>query len=281
MHLLKSIDDCIRWRKAQKKTLGFIPTMGALHEGHLSLIRLSQKTCDKTIVSIFLNPTQFSENEDFDSYPNTINQDLQKLEAENVDAVFMPAVNEMYKNNQGDYWFDTPLALKLEGKSRPHFFKGVTMIVHKLFKIVQPTHAVFGEKDAQQLLIIKQMIKHNSDGIKIIAAPTIRSDAGLALSSRNTYLNAKEIKIAHNIYLALLKIKFCLDSGEKNPTKLKNTFIKHVKQFDAFSIDYISIACEKSLDEIATPINEKVLISAAVYLNGVRLIDNLSYSPST
>ena len=281
MVLLKSIDDCIQWRKAQKKTLGFIPTMGALHEGHLSLVRLSQKTCDKTIVSIFLNPTQFAENEDLDSYPNTINEDLKKLRQENVDAVFMPSVNEMYKNNQNDYWFETPLALKLEGASRPHFFKGVTMVVHKLFKFVQPTHTVFGQKDAQQLLIIKEMIKHNDYGIKMISGSTVRSDSGLALSSRNTYLNTKETKIAHNVYLGLLKIKSCLDAGEKNPAILKNAFITHIKQFDAFSIDYISIACEKSLDEIVSPINQNVLISTAVFLNKVRLVDNFSYSPST
>ncbi len=281
MRLLKSIDDCIQWRKAQKKTLGFIPTMGALHEGHLSLIRLSQKICDKTIVSIFLNPTQFAENEDLNSYPNTLDEDLKKLQQEKIEAVFIPAASEIYKKNQHDYWFDTPLSLKLEGKSRPHFFKGVTMIVHKLFKIVQPTYAVFGEKDAQQLLIIKEMIKQNNYGIKIIPGSTVRSDSGLALSSRNTYLNAKETKIANNIYLGLLKIKSCLDSGEKDSTILKNTFITHINQFDEFSIDYISIACEKSLDEIVGSVNQKVLISTAVFLNSVRLIDNLSYSPST
>ena len=280
MRLLKSIDDCIRWRNSHKKTLGFVPTMGALHEGHLSLVRISKKKCNTTIVSIFLNPTQFSENEDLDSYPNTINQDLIKLQDENVDAVFMPSANEMYQNNQQDYWFDSPLSLKLEGRSRPLFFKGVTMIVHKLFKIIQPTHTVFGKKDAQQLLIIKQMIKKNNYGIKMIAGPTVRSKGGLALSSRNTYLNIKETKIAHNVYLGLLKIKQGLGSGEKNPETLKNTFIEHIGLFDELSIDYISIACDKSLDEIVGLINQSVLISTAVFLNKVRLVDNFSYSPS-
>ena len=281
MHLLKSIDDCIQWRKAQKQTLGFVPTMGALHEGHLSLVRLSQNNCDKTIVSIFVNPTQFAENEDLDSYPKTLNSDLKKLQQEKVDAVFMPTANELYKKNQHNYWFDTPLSLKLEGKSRPLFFKGVTMIVHKLFKIIKPTHTVFGKKDAQQLLIIKEMIKHNDYGIKMIAAPIVRSNGGLALSSRNSYLNTRETKIAQNIYLGLLKIKSCLDLGENDSAALKNTFVAHIKQFDEFAIDYISIACEKSLDEIVGPVNQKALISTAVFLNNVRLIDNLSYSPST
>ena len=280
MRLLKSIDDCVQWRRSHKNTLGFIPTMGALHEGHLSLVRLSKKRCNKTIVSIFLNPTQFSENEDLNSYPNTINKDLLKLQYENVDAVFMPSSNEVYKNNQQNYWFDSPLSLKLEGKSRPLFFKGVTMIVHKLFQIIQPTHTVFGQKDAQQLLIIKQMIKNNSYGIKMMVGSTVRTRGGLALSSRNAYLNIKETKIAHNIYLGLLKIKHCLGSGEKNPEILKNTFITHISLFEELSIDYISIACDKSLNEIVGPINQSVLISAAVFLNKVRLIDNFSYSPS-
>ena len=168
MQILKSIDACTQWRNSKKTTIGFVPTMGALHNGHLSLVRLSKKACKETVVSIFLNPKQFTKNEDLDSYPITIKDDLKKLEQENVDVVFIPDVNEIYKNNQDNYWFDTPLASKLEGKSRPHFFKGVTMVVHKLFQIVQPSHAVFGQKDAQQLLIIKQMIKHNNYGIKML-----------------------------------------------------------------------------------------------------------------
>ncbi len=281
MRLLKSIDDCSSWSNSQKKTLGFVPTMGALHEGHLSLVRLSKKACNKTIVSIFLNPKQFSKSEDLDSYPSSIEEDLEKLKEESVDAVFVPQIDEMYKDSQRDYWFKTPLSLKLEGRSRPLFFKGVTMVVHKLFKIIQPTHAVFGQKDAQQLLIIKQMIKKNNYGIQLIAGPTVRSKGGLALSSRNTYLNTRETKIAHNIYLGLLKIKSCLGSGEKDTGALKNAFSDYISQFDELSIDYISIACEKSLEEVVGDINKKVLISAAVFLNNVRLIDNFSYSPST
>tara|TARA_B100001996_G_C18642879_1_gene586293 strand:- start:535 stop:1380 length:846 start_codon:yes stop_codon:yes gene_type:complete len=281
MRLLKSIDDCSSWSNSQKKTLGFVPTMGALHEGHLSLVRLSKKACNKTIVSIFLNPKQFSKSEDLDSYPSSIEEDLEKLKEESVDAVFVPQIDEMYKDSQRDYWFKTPLSLKLEGRSRPLFFKGVTMVVHKLFKIIQPTHAVFGQKDAQQLLIIKQMIKKNNYGIQLIAGPTVRSKGGLALSSRNTYLNTRETKIAHNIYLGLLKIKSCLGSGEKDTRALKNAFSDYISQFDELSIDYISIACEKSLEEVVGDINKKVLISAAVFLNNVRLIDNFSYSPST
>ena len=281
MRLLKSIDDCSNWSNSQKKTLGFVPTMGALHEGHLSLVRLSKKACNKTIVSIFLNPKQFSKSEDLDSYPSSIEEDLEKLKEESVDAVFIPQIDEMYKDSQRDYWFKTPLSLKLEGRSRPLFFKGVTMVVHKLFKIIQPTHAVFGQKDAQQLLIIKQMIKKNNHSIQLIAGPTVRSKGGLALSSRNTYLNARETKIAHNIYLGLLKIKSCLGSGEKDTRALKNAFSDYISQFDELSIDYISIACEKSLEEVVGDINKKVLISTAVFLNNVRLIDNFSYSPST
>ena len=281
MQVLKSIDAYAQWKNSKKTTIGFVPTMGALHEGHLSLVRLSKKTCKQTIVSIFLNPKQFAKKEDLKSYPNTTKEDLKKLKQENVDAVFMPGVNEIYINNQHNYWFDTPLALKLEGKSRPHFFKGVTMVVHKLFQIIQPTHAIFGQKDAQQLLIIKQMIKHNNYGIKLLSGPVVRHREGLALSSRNAYLNAKETKIAHNIYLALLKIKASLNSGEQDAATLKHVFITHINQFDVFSIDYISIACENSLEEVVGLVDKSILISTAVFLNNVRLIDNFNYSPST
>ena len=281
MQVLKSIDAYAQWKNSKKTTIGFVPTMGALHDGHLSLVRLSKKTCKQTIVSIFLNPKQFAKKEDLKSYPNTTKEDLKKLKQENVDAVFMPDVNEIYINNQPNYWFNTPLALKLEGKSRPHFFKGVTMVVHKLFQIIQPTHAIFGQKDAQQLLIIKQMIKHNNYGIKLIPGPIVRHKGGLALSSRNAYLNAKETTVAHNIYLALLKIKDSLDAGEQDATTLKHAFITHINQFDVFSIDYISIACENSLEEVVGLVDKNILISTAVFLNNVRLIDNFNYSPST
>ena len=158
MQLLHSIEECLRWRISKSGSVGFVPTMGELHEGHLSLVKISKKQCNNTIVSIFINPTQFSPDEDFGAYPKTLDQVLKHLKRGGADAVFMPTADELYKDKENEYFFDTPLALKLEGASRPHFFKGVTMVVNKLFNLVNPTHAVFGQKDAQQLLIIKHMI---------------------------------------------------------------------------------------------------------------------------
>ena len=281
MELLNSIEECLQWRRGQEGSVGFIPTMGALHGGHLSLVRLSKQRCKNTIVSIFINPTQFADNEDLGSYPQALRQDLKYLEIEAVDAVFLPGVDQMYQNNKEDYYFDTPLAFKLEGKSRPRFFKGVTTVVHKLFLIVKPTHAVFGQKDAQQLLIIKKMISKNQYGITLIEGPSIRNEDGLALSSRNNYLNQDEQNMASNVYAGLLKMKAALNKGEKKPETLKLLFKNHLDLFPQLKIDYISIACKNTLEEVETIVNQPLLVSAAVYINSVRLIDNFSYFSST
>ena len=259
-------------------SVGFVPTMGALHEGHLSLVKISKKKCDNTIVSIFINPTQFSPDEDFSAYPKTLDQDLKHLKKEGVDAVFMPAANELYKDKENEYFFDTPLALKLEGASRPHFFKGVTMVVNKLFNIVNPTHAVFGQKDAQQLLIIKHMIHDKKLSIELVSGATVRDENGLALSSRNSYLSAKNQKIASNIYKGLLTIKSLLDSGIYRVSELKQNFKDSLNIFSELKIDYISIACADSLDELEI-VDRKALISTAVFFNKVRLIDNITFVP--
>lgn len=278
MQVLKSIDAYTQWRNSKKTTIGFVPTMGALHNGHLSLVRLSKKACEQTVVSIFLNPKQFAKNEDLKSYPNTIKEDLEKLKQENVDAVFMPGVNEIYINNQHNYWFDTPLALKLEGKSRPHFFKGVTMVVHKLFQIIQPTHAIFGQKDAQQLLIIKKMLQDMNYNIQCVSMPTIRDKNGLALSSRNQYLSAKEIKIAANVYRGLLLIQNRLNSGSRHVPDLSSVFINYIGAFSEIKLDYLSFSNLETLEDVQTINNQDVLISVAVYIRSVRLIDNIIYA---
>ena len=278
MQVLHSIEECIGWRMSQEGSVGFVPTMGALHGGHLSLIGISKKYCDKTIASIFINPTQFSPDEDFSSYPKTTTQDLGYLEKENVDAVFMPTTDQMYQGSENSYFFENDLSNKLEGRSRPHFFKGVTTVVNKLFNIVNPTHVVFGQKDAQQLLIIKKMIESKNSPIKLIEGPTIRDKNGLALSSRNTYLSASEQQIASNIYKGLMKIKDMLEKGVYRSLLLKKCFADHLNKFSALKIDYISIACIDTLDEIET-VDRKTLISVAAFLKDVRLIDNFTYSP--
>ena len=280
MLIFHSIEECISWRINQKTTVGFVPTMGALHDGHLSLVDLSQNKCAKTIVSIFINPTQFSANEDLDSYPKTIDKDLLLLKEKNVDAVFMPTAEQMYNKKSDNYFFESELSYKLEGKSRPHFFKGVTTIVHKLFNIVNPTHTVFGQKDAQQLLIIEQMIHKKHPSVHLIKGSIIRNSKGLALSSRNNYLSKKDRLTASNIYKSLMNIKNALSNGNKKTASLKKIFSDYINDFSGFSIDYISIADTQTLEEIPM-VDRRVLISTAVVLDKVRLIDNFIYSPST
>ncbi len=277
MLILNTINDCKNWRADQKNSVGFVPTMGALHQGHLSLIQESKKHCSKTIVSIYINPTQFSENEDLSSYPKTITRDLNNLKKLKIDAVFLPTDEEMYpKGKTENFNYESPLFTKLEGKSRPHFFYGVTKIVSKLFNLVQPSHAFFGEKDAQQSRIIKQMSSDLNYNIIIVSCPTVRDKKGLALSSRNQYLSKAEQTKASIIYQSLIVIKQLIQGGQKNVQVLKKTFILSVNGCSGFTVEYISIACNESLKELDVWKPES-LISTAVFYKDVRLIDNLVY----
>ena len=277
MLILNTINDCKNWRANQKSSVGFVPTMGALHQGHLSLIQKSKKHCSKTIVSIYINPTQFSENEDLSSYPKTITEDLNNLKKLKTDAVFLPTDEEMYPNMEiEDFNYESPLFTKLEGKSRPHFFYGVTKIVSKLFNLVQPSHAFFGEKDAQQSRIIKQMSADLNYNIVIVSCPTVRDKKGLALSSRNQYLSKAEQTKASIIYQSLIVIKQLIQEGQKDVQVLKKAFILSVNGCADFTVDYISVACNKSLKELDVWRPES-LISTAVFYKDVRLIDNLVY----
>ena len=269
------ISDCITWRKNIVETVGFVPTMGALHAGHASLVKASQKTCKKTLVSIYINPTQFSPEEDLNSYPKTIKKDLKILKDLNVDAVFLPSDSEMYpKNNPDNFKYENSLFKKLEGKSRPHFFYGVTKVVSKLFNIINPTHAFFGEKDAQQSRIINQMIKDLNYNIHFISCPTVRNNNGLALSSRNNYLSRSEQNHASIIYKSLRLVKASIEKGNINVDQLKKLFTSLVNKNHHIQIDYISIACNKTLKEL-TVWKKNSLISVAVFYKNVRLVDNI------
>ena len=204
MKIYKTIEEFQNWRKSQTdKTIGFVPTMGALHKGHLSLIQKTKKQCDITVVSIFVNQLQFGPNEDFDQYPRTLENDLNCLNNEKTDVLFLPSSTEMNSENFNSQVYESKISKKLEGKSRPNFFNGVMTIVSKLFNIVQPTHAFFGEKDIQQLYIIKKMVEDLNYNIIIYACSTIRNKLGLALSSRNQYLSSSEKKQATVLYDAL------------------------------------------------------------------------------
>ena len=280
MKVLKTVDEFVNWKSKTNSSLGFIPTMGALHEGHLSLIKKSKELCELTVVSIFVNPTQFAPHEDLDSYPKTLKSDIDSLNELNVDVLFFPSEKEMYIKVPDVEIPASNLFEKLEGESRPHFFYGVTQIVSKLFNVIQPSHTFFGEKDAQQVIIIQEMIALMNYPIKLICCPTIRDQNGLALSSRNQYLSKLEQKEASVFSKALLQIKISIKEGEQNSLILKNQFKDSLSLCPKLTLDYISIACKKTLNEIDV-INRNVLISAAVFFNDIRLIDNHSYHHST
>tara|TARA_Y100000588_G_C14144978_1_gene877931 strand:- start:520 stop:1362 length:843 start_codon:yes stop_codon:yes gene_type:complete len=280
MIILKTAQEYNAWHKQNKGSVGFVPTLGALHNGHFSLVKKSLNLCNITVVSIFLNPTQFSPNEDLESYPNTLNEDIKYLQNLGVDVLFLPNYNEMYKNVQEVSIPPSKLFDKLEGKSRPHFFYGVTTIVAKLFNVIIPTHTFFGEKDAQQLRIIKQMINTMKYPLQLIACPTVRDKNGLALSSRNHYLTETEKKIASIIYRSLKHIAVGL-SKNHNIKQLKQDFCDTISINPNMSVDYISIANSDTLEEINILDNQEVLISTAVFFNTVRLIDNITFHSST
>ena len=281
MKIIKTAAEFSSWRNNQSQTVGFVPTLGALHRGHLSLIETSKKHCALTVVSIFLNPTQFAKNEDLDSYPDTLDDDIENLENLYVDILFLPNKQEMYDHVAAVKVPDSKIFNQLEGASRPHFFYGVTTIVAKLFNVVSPTHTFFGEKDAQQLCIIKQMISDMKYPITLISCPTVRDNNGLALSSRNVYLTISEQNKAGIIYRGLMHIKDALKRGQKNSAVLKQTFTTILSQVPEIQIDYISIACAKTLEEVDIINDRKLLISTAVFFNDVRLIDNFTYQSST
>ena len=255
--------------------------MGALHDGHLSLVKESIETCQNTIVSIYLNPTQFALGEDLDRYPKTVNSDLIKLSHFQVDCIFLPNDSEMYPKGFSTKIQENNLSRVLEGEKRPDFFTGVITVVAKLFNIIEPTHAFFGKKDAQQPRIVEKLITDLNYPIHIISYPIIREESGLAMSSRNEYLNNTECIIAATIHKALQEGKNLIISGERNSQIIRNKIIHTISAEKLLRIDYVSVADSKTFMEIFDKIEEDVLISIAVYLGEIRLIDNFSYSVSS
>ena len=278
METIPTIQEFREWRKGITGSIGFVPTMGAIHDGHLSLVKKSIETCQNTIVSIYLNPTQFSPEEDLDRYPKTVDADLKKLSNFQVDSVFLPNDSEMYPNGFSTQIQENILSCVLEGDSRPGFFTGVITIVAKLFNIIEPTHAFFGEKDAQQFRIVEKLITDLNYPIEIISSPIIREENGLAMSSRNKYLNNAERKIAATIQQALQEGRNLIISGERNSRIIRDKIIDTINTEKLLRIDYVSVADSKTLMEISDKIKKDVLISVAVYLGEIRLIDNFNYS---
>ena len=272
MKVLKTIKEMRRLNLPQP--VGFVPTMGYLHEGHLALVRQARAENSSVVVSIFVNPTQFGPHEDFKKYPRDPERDLALLGKEGTDVVFMPSAGEMYPPGFNSWVEVGKIAERLEGASRPGHFRGVATVVARLFDIVQPDRAYFGQKDAQQLLVVKRMVAELNMKLEVVAVPTVREPDGLAMSSRNTYLNPEERKAAVILYQALSLAQKLFSGGEKDTKLIRRQMKELIQQQPLAQIDYISIADAETLDELAT-VKPPALVSLAVKIGKTRLIDNV------
>lgn len=276
IHTIKEVKAIILANKQQGKRIGLVPTMGSLHEGHLTLATQACEESDLVILSIFVNPTQFGPNEDFESYPRDLARDTKLAVSVGVDIIFAPTVEEMYPQNGGILIHAGKQATVLCGASRPHHFDGVLQVVAKLFNIIQPDHAYFGQKDAQQVAIIETMVRDYNFPVKLCIVPIVREEDGLAKSSRNVYLSTQERALAPAIYEALQKAKQALlESGNIAASIQQAT--QYIKENTRGRIDYISLLSYPNLTE-ATHETEQVLLAAAVYIGKTRLIDNVIFS---
>ncbi len=277
MEIVTTVDELkerIRSWKKEGRRIGFVPTMGYLHEGHLSLVRESKKRSDVTVVSIFVNPKQFGPAEDYQIYPRDLERDRQLLENEGVDLIFYPSVEQMYPEGYRTYVEVEGLQDKLCGRSRPGHFRGVCTVVLKLFNLVEPDEAYFGWKDAQQVIIIKKMVEDLNLPVKIVPLPLVRDHDGLALSSRNTYLNTQERQAALVLKKSLDLAEQLINSGEKDAVAIRQKMIELISSEPLARIDYVEIVDLKNLDPLEK-IEGEALVALAVYIGRTRLIDNL------
>lgn len=277
---VKELREYLAGQRAAGKTVGLVPTMGFLHEGHLSLIREAKAENDVVVVSDFVNPTQFGPNEDFESYPRNIERDTELALSAGADVIFYPSVSEMYPPESSTYVeVEGNITRVLCGASRPTHFRGVTTVVNKLFNIVEPDKAYFGQKDAQQVAVLTKMVKDLHMDIELIICPIVREPDGLAMSSRNTYLSAEERKQAVILNQALKKAKNAFANGEKDVEKLTEIITDKINEMPLAVIDYVSILDFPSLKPIIT-IEKDALGAVAVKFGKTRLIDNeiLGYS---
>ena len=265
--------------RAAGKRIGFVPTMGNLHDGHLSLVRIAKQHSDVVVVSIFVNPTQFGPNEDFAAYPRTFEADRARCEAEGVDLVFYPSVPDMYPAGASVSLTENSLSRTLCGAARPGHFDGVCTVVAKLFNLVLPHVAVFGEKDAQQLRVIRRMVRDLRFPVEIVSGPTAREADGLARSSRNQYLTAEQRPQAVCLRRALDEAERLFAAGERDPRKLVAAMRAVVGRAPAAKIDYIEIVDDETLQPLAGPIARPALAALAVWVGTPRLIDNAVLRP--
>jgi len=278
MDVATTIAECRRLRAELPAPVGFVPTMGYLHEGHLSLVREARARAASVVASIFVNPSQFAPSEDLAAYPRDLDRDLELLEAEGVDLVFHPTVGEMYPEGFDTWVAVEELTKRLEGESRPTHFRGVATVVAKLFQIVSPQIAVFGQKDAQQALVIRRLIEDLAFDVELVVAPTVREADGLAMSSRNTYLSADERRAATILRRSVVLAEERYAEGERSAAAIRLAMQKLIASEPLVEPLYVSIADVGTLEELES-IEGKGLVSLAARVGKARLIDNTVLPP--
>ncbi len=277
MILLRTLSEVRERRESlwkNQKRLGFVPTMGALHEGHLELVRQAKKTSDEVWVSIFVNPLQFGPNEDLERYPRTFEKDCELLKSAGADAVFFPSPAEMTPPSATTFIEENTVSVPLCGALRPGHFKGVTTIVGKLFNLIQPHSAFFGEKDAQQVRVIERMVKDLLFPVEIKRVPTFRENDGLAMSSRNRYLSPDEREMAPELHTVLLKLETLWKTRPQITAQELETHGVQFLSHEPWKLQYLEVRDSESLERIEGPIQKEALIAVAAYLGNTRLIDN-------
>jgi pantoate--beta-alanine ligase len=260
--------------RRENKTIGFVPTMGALHEGHLSLVKEARQMCDVVIVSIFVNPAQFNEKEDYVKYPHDLTADAALLTEYQVDYIFAPDEQEIYGENFSTYVYVENLTETLEGASRPGHFRGVATVVTILFNTIRPDFAFFGQKDAQQVAVIKRLTKDLGFDTEIVVGRTVREESGLAMSSRNARLSADERQRASIVFQALRKAKLAAKEGERNAARLAEIVREKIETEPLAKIDYVAVVDNETLEPVERIGEDAVLIAVAVRFGNTRLIDN-------
>lgn len=280
MRTVKSLNELFEVRGTLSDPVGLVPTMGYLHTGHISLVERAREECASVVATIFVNPTQFAPSEDLAKYPRDLPHDLSLLESAGTDVVWIPKPEDMYPARYQSWVTVEELTKPLEGKVRPEHFKGVTTIVARLFNAVRPHKAYFGQKDAQQAAVIRQMVKDLNYPIDIVVCPIVREPDGLAMSSRNVYLNPEERRAATVLFRSLSEAQAAYNDGERDAEKLRQIVRKRVDAEPLASLQYISCADFDTLEELET-VNGKALLSMAVYFRKTRLIDNFVLGSST
>lgn len=275
--ILRTVAEVRSWRDglARAQKLAFVPTMGALHAGHMSLMELARQRADSVIASIFVNPLQFGPNEDLSKYPRPIEKDLALLEAAGVDAVFLPPVHELYPEDASTFVTEETVSAPLCGAVRPGHFRGVTTVVLKLFNIVRPDIVVFGQKDAQQCLVIERMVRDLNLPVEIVRGPIIREADGLALSSRNIYLTPEDRQAAPAIFASLQAAQRAFENGERNAARLAEIGRTSLAAQPRITVQYWDVRHPQSLEAIETIGPQGAIFAVAAHLGSTRLIDNL------